>query len=668
VNACNKAGAKVQALGITLPGSYDECELFYFQNMGIFYLKSIIRSPDFELKVRPELLNLLLQIGGALGLDANKVFEDGSGILGMTLKPTSEAMNRLVFFGSTSAKFGPAFGGQLPDLDPNVNGANSDTNQFITNLVEPVSTSVCPERLVNVPGASGADPGQLWLADCSSNVTWKHNGEPGNPNDLLRVRNRNTIFLWEKFEFYKAMRPILKAFDDHGKGQIFLDSIEALYRHWPSPNHGPECNPNGNFADRPWKKFLSPSDEATHTVNPAYNAKFCNASNAMSYEPVLVEAFVSDLIPALGSLVSTLDTLSVVDDRNGGTARNGMELLREMTLALFDPEYAASVGMTDRFGVKTAPWANGQITKPQITPFDMFGNALRKFDELIPADTPRRARWRNARSRLTDQFIGVNGSGTTATFRNPAFIRSIPILLDVLRAQINANCPDRETSPLPCRWATGSDPIADPDAITVKVMETFRGPTFATSMLLLEAINEDPDARRALEKHLRYLVQEISGNDALTSMLASSADMMQILSDDENMPPIYNAVAVAAAPEGSQSGTGDRVVELMDALTRETNDAGEPILNPYDPYHVVDMILVNLVTPLDPSNPESLTPLEIFLDTIAEVNRIDSDLPNDTPLDEDDMQAMFGTLRDFMAGQTRGMEQFYEIVRHRDGK
>ncbi len=140
------------------------------------------------------------------------------------------------------------------------------------------------------------------------------------------------------------------------------------------------------------------------------------------------------------------------------------------------------------------------------------------------------------------------------------------------------------------------------------------------------------------------------------------------------MPPIYNAVAVAAAPEDAQvdsrpaSGTGDRVVELMDALTRETDSNGNPASNSYDPYHVLDSILKNLVTPLDPQNPESLTPLEIFLDTIAEVNRIDADTPSEEPLSPDDMQAVFGTLRDFMAGQTRGMEQFYEIARHRNGK
>ncbi len=447
VNACNKAGAQVVALGITVPGTYNECELFYLQNMGIFYLKSILQSPDFELKVRPAGLNALLTIGSLLGINKDQVFQDGSGITGMTTKPSPEALNRLVFFGGTSAKFDPFFpNAQMADRDPNWNGKNGGTNTFISLLVDPVSTAACPERLVNVPSPGAGEPTQLWLADCSSNVTWKHNGQAGDPNDLLRLRDRNTIFLWEKFEFYKAMRPVLKAFDDHNAAQIFLDSIEALYRHWPGPDHGAECNPNGNLAELPWKKFLSDADETAHKVNPAYNPKFCSADRGLSYEPILVQAFVTDLIPALGELVTTLDNLNVVDDRNGVT-RNGLDLVQEMTIALFDPDYAASVGMTDRFDQKTIPWANGQIVKPQLTPYDLFAQALRKFDERIPKDNPRRARWRNARSRLVDQFLGVDGEGPSAAFRNPAFIHSIPILLDVLRAQINFELPDPGNRP-----------------------------------------------------------------------------------------------------------------------------------------------------------------------------------------------------------------------------
>jgi hypothetical protein len=166
-------------------------------------------------------------------------------------------------------------------------------------------------------------------------------------------------------------------------------------------------------------------------------------------------------------------------------------------------------------------------------------------------------------------------------------------------------------------------------------------------------------------------VQEVSSNDAMISMLASSADMMQIMSDDMNMPAIYNAVATAAAPEAAPGGpkgspapgTADRVVELLDALTAEPG--GQP--NPYDPYRFQDRMLANMVTPLDPANPDSPTPIEIFLDTFAEVNRIDARAPREEPLSPDDLQLVFATMRDFLTSKTRGMEQLYEIMRHRNG-
>lgn len=652
VNACNKEGAKVKALGITIPGSFKECELFYFQNMGLFYLDSILGKAN--LKVRSGFLNLLLQIGGVIGLDPDGVFEDGSGITGMTRKPSPYALNRLVFFGSQSTKFDPMFAGTMPDRDKNWNGKNGKTNEFVSLLIDAVSTSVCPERLVNVPGATASEPSQLWLSDCSQSG--------GDVNDLLRLRGKGTIFLWEKYEFYKSMRPLLKAFDDHGAGQVFLDSVETLYRHWPSAAHGPECNSTGNFADRPWQKYLSDSDASSHKVNAAYNAKYCNGSGALSYEPIMAEAFAGDLLPALGELVKVLDDPNfVTDDRNGGVKKSGLDILHEMTVAMMDPDYATSVGMVDRFNNKVGKWANGQIVKPQLTLFDLFADAMAKIDARLVPGSSRFTRWKRARSKLVDQFLTVDGDGASAQFRNQGFVKSVPILLDVLREQINANCPDRETSPVPCQWATAE--------LAQKANESMSGPLFGTSMFLLDLINEDEEARRALEKHLRYLVQSASGNDAMISMLASSADMMQIMSDDMNMPAIYNAVATAAAPEEASAdgkptpGTADRVVELLDALTSEPG--GQP--NPYDPYRYQDRILANLVAPIDGANPDSPTPLEIFLDTFAEVNRIDARAPREEPLSPDDLQMVFATMRDFMTDKTRGMEQLYEIMRHRNG-
>jgi hypothetical protein len=663
VNACNKQGAKVRLKALGLPitypfgSGYDECELFVFKNMGVFYLHSILGKAKLE--IRPDFLNAMMSAAGIF-TDPNKMMEESSEIVGMTLSPTPAALNRLVYFGAESPKFDPFFGGTMPDRDPNWSGKNDTTNKFISRLIEAKSSAACPERPVVDPNGT---LGTIWLADCSPTLAWQHDPSlKGDPQDLMRIRDHGTIFTWEKFEFYKAMRPLLKAFDDHGHAELFLEQIEILYRHWATPNHGPtECNNNGDFSKRPWQKYLSDADKATHSVNPAYNPKYCNESGISRYEPILAQAFVTDFLPALGELVKLLDNPSfVTHDRLNGAPYSGLDVLLETTSALFDPDYASSVGMTDRTGSKKTKWANGLIEKP-ITLFDMFANAMAKIDQVHAKDPERRTRWRRARSQLVDQFLAVDGEGPNAKFENPGFVASIPILLDVLREQLNANCPNRETSPMACTWATKE--------LSSKAADTLGGPAFSTVMNLIELINQDPEARHALQAHLKYLLEQASGDDdVLHSTLTSMSDMMQIMGDDQKMPLIYNAIAIAAAPEsatlGGQlaPGTADRVLELMHAITEET---GKP--NPYDPYRVLDRILANLFSPIDPADANSQTPIEIFLDTIAEVNRHDSDLPREQPLGPADFRFIFATMRDFMTSQTRGMEQFYEIVRHRNG-
>jgi hypothetical protein len=592
------------------------------------------------------------------------MMESSAEITGMSLSPTPPALNRLVYFGAESPKFDPLFGGQMPDRDPNWNSANDTTNKFISRMIDAVSTAACPERPVQDPNGV---LGTIWVADCNPALSWQHNANlKGDPQDLMRIRNHGTIFTWEKFEFYKAMRPLLKAFDDHGSAELFLENIEILYRHWPSPAHGPECNKNGNFAQRPWQKYLSEAEKAAHAVNPGYNPKWCNESGASRYEPILAQAFVTDFLPALAELVILLDDPNfITDDRTGGAPHSGLDILHETTVALFDPDYAASVGMTDRFGSKKTLWSNGQIEKPQLALFDLFANALAGFDSALAKDPARRDRWRRARSQIVDQFLAVDGEGPSAQFKNPGFIKSIPVLIDVLREQLNANCPDREVNPASCPWAT--------QELAQKTADTLGGPAFSTVMYLLDAINQDEAARAALLTHLKYLIEQTGTDDALHSTLTSMSDMMQIMGDDQKMPLIYNAIAVAAAPEAAVAGgkpapgTADRVLEMMQALTTETDANGKPAQNPYDPYRVLDRILVNLFSPMDPGDPNSQTPIEVFLDVIGEVNRYDADSPRDRPLDGIDFGFIFATLRDFMTNETRGMEQFYEIVRHRDG-
>jgi len=81
----------------------------------------------------------------------------------------------------------------------------------------------------------------------------------------------------------------------------------------------------------------------------------------------------------------------------------------------------------------------------------------------------------------------------------------------------------------------------------------------------------------------------------------------------------------------------------------------------YDRYHVMDHVLPALVTPID--NGQGLTPLEIVLDGIADINRIDTSAP--TPLDEQDYRFVMKAVREFFTSDTRGFPQLYYIVKNR---
>ena len=648
VNACNKVDAKVKVkllgLDLTWPligAGYDECELLRIPDIGLLYLDAVIdhyapREGDAAeglMEIEDGLLNGILNLAGGI-ISIDQVFEETSHIQGMSLNPTPQAFNRLVFFGTSSDKFGPFFGGTMPDQDPNIGGGmGQDTNEFITGLIEPLSTSVCPTRTVNYPG------GSIELADCALS----------NANDLLRLRGQGVIFTWEKFGFYEGITPMLQVFDDpEEKGDLLLELLEVLYRHWSTPEHGPECNSMGT-----WVKG-----------DPNYNPKFCAESGLSRYEPILERTFLeTGLLPALADLNQTLTSLQINDPRRG-QSMDGLDMLREVALAFFDPEYAQSVGMSTRSGQTTTTYADG-VTPTPVTPYELFAHALRDIDVVFEGNTDRHPGWLDARSNLVDTFLTVDTTGPTPRFANRSLPAAVPVLTQVIREQTNANCPDREQG-VPCAW--GSTQLAQNAAATIQE------PMFGTVMNLIDRMSSNPETRFTLQKFLRYLIQQASQNDALHSTLTSLSDMMQLLRNEESMYPLFRAIALVSSPEGTSSdgtpaeGAVDRVLKLTQALTEEPVQDGSATPNPYDRYRMLDRILVNLVTPLDEADPNSATPIEIFMDTIAEVNRQDADATQSTPLSATDFELAFGAVRDFMLSENRGMEQFYKIIRERKVK
>ena len=617
VKACNKQGAKV-ATGIggllwPLTGSgYDQCELFTFENIGAVFLNAQLPTNHpkrAELVIQDGVLESLLNfIGGFTSKDA--FLESASGITGMTLHPTPPALSRLMFFGAESDQFGIMF-------DHDTVNDGGDVDDFVQNAVEPVAGIVCPPNPNGVPLCSTVD-------------------------DVLRARDYATIFGWEKLGFFQYLRPQLQVFaevscpsagncdpTDYTGENYFLDLITTLWKHWAGPDAGPYCN------------------LAAAKNDPRY----CSGAGVNRYEPIIAEVLEGDLIPALHELAVTVSSIDITYQRGpkAGQTVNGLEIIELIAKIMFDQTYAASVGMTDRFGQAGTTWVDG-TPQAQITPYNMFADALRGMDLAFDASADetapdRKSRWKRARSLLVDQFLLVQGEGNAATFVNPATPRTMLTGVRVLREQVNANCPDRETTGQ-CNWARYE--LGD------KLARTLSRPVFATMIDVVDKLNQDDQARRELGWFLTYAMQSGSGQDALLGMLTSLTDLMQMLRADGDLAPIFNAVATACTPRDGEEGPGaaDRTIQVLGAMSSDD----------YDRYHVLDYVLPALVTPMDQG--AGLTPLEVILDAIADVNRTDAEALG-VPLDARDYGYVMQTLREFFTSETRGFEQLYYIVQNR---
>lgn len=446
--ACNKDGARVNAklgaISLQWPippfAPYTECELFEFKNLGIFYLNSMLPLAHPKrsfLEIKSSTLNGIMSALGALGQSPDDMLQQSSDIVGLTLHPTPNALNRLVWYGATTDNY-PA----MPDYDSQ--NAGKQVDKFVHGSIEPVSTAWCPKNGNGVPTCT-------------------------DKSGTMRGRDVNTIFVWERFGFQEYLKPMIQAFanvactpnlsscdlDDFTGERIFMELFELLNKHWPAPDHGAECQ------------------KGSATIP-------CAESGLNRYQPLLAEAFLTDIIPALHEFAKVAVQLSKITVKRGpaaGQVWTGAQVLEKLTRILMDVKYAESVGMTDRKGQKGTNWVDG-TPKGQATPYTMFADALHgidlRFDNACDcakktgldkaecerdvnacrADAElRRGQWKRARSQLVDEFLAVDGEGATAAFKNPTVVPTLLATMRVLREQLNANCPDREVIGS-CPWAS----------------------------------------------------------------------------------------------------------------------------------------------------------------------------------------------------------------------
>jgi len=82
-----------------------------------------------------------------------------------------------------------------------------------------------------------------------------------------------------------------------------------------------------------------------------------------------------------------------------------------------------------------------------------------------------------------------------------------------------------------------------------------------------------------------------------------------------------------------------------------------------DPNQVLAVALGNLVTPIQDGSFKGQAPLEVIIDVIADVNRLDPTKAYEGTLNRTDYAFVSENVVDFLTNKERGLEQFYEVIR-----
>jgi hypothetical protein len=710
VTACNKEGAILHAnlgtlgtvdiCGSTAGGNYGglcgssndctcagqrtfhECEVLKIDNVARFVLDSIVGKAN--LYFRPGLARLATNVGitemsSGIGLhldtnnnpddtynDPNDVTQPGfwDKVGSMTIRPKPGFLGRQAFF-------------DLVNDSPTSSGKNYMTNHFLGDLFGPrfAGTSVCPERQlqdpcdpVTPPGTTGAFDTQCGTDKATAGVAddgLVHGLRACQDGDWLVQRDQDSTFITEDFGFLQSLTPLAAAFVDHQREDLFLGLMQVLHKHWQSA--------------------VGTADECKLSTDTSGNTTSCSKDGADTYEPLLSQVFSSDTLAAINNFVNVLQGLRIATP--SGT-KTGLDVLAASMRALVDP--LLNKGLTDRRGSHTS-LRNDGTTNPQVTPLYLVLETLNGIDAAFvqyakqnPQDAGRQAQWRRARSQLVDELLSVSGQNTPIqSFTDPSFAKVAPIVLDALRAQLLARC--GKQSPGACNWLRVSQ---DTNVVNLvnEVTATIGGPSFASAMDLLEAIRQNDAGRAETERLLSYLIDPLSPNDALSELLLSQNDLLQVAIDNQNLlVPLYHVLAVATAPSRSdpsgnaQRGVVDATTALLSRVAGKAFDSSgrESCANELDPNGVVFVALGNLVTPMSPAPTSGLqvpncgptanapcrteTPLEVILDTIADVNRA-SPGATQAPLAAD-YANVSKELEAFLTDGQHGLVQLYEVVR-----
>jgi hypothetical protein len=474
-------------------------------------------------------------------------------------------------------------------------------------------------------------------------------------DDTLRARDVDALFPVDELGFVPSLQPLAEAFDKHDQPLLFANLFDVLHLHWGST--------------------AQPKTVCDPTL-PRSNARWCAQSGLVSYEPLFTEIAHDGAFARLQSFLGVLAGMNVQHCTafDAQTHRckqsvqvDGIHVVAQAFELLLDPHRTPR--LVDRNGSAFAQRNDGQKTDP-LTAMDLLVQGFKNIDGAFtayaaanPTDTGRHDQWHDARSAFVDTFLTVNGQGAGATFADTTLIDVLPKVIGLLREQVAAHCPRTGGGATACTWA-------EHDLVT-NLSTTMSGPLFAAGVDLGEALRKNNGARGEIEQLVSYLLDAASGNDTRAGALASILDLTQVLEDDTNLPPFERVLARGMAPpivddagnvvRRSLADSGMRALSRIFEL-EQVGTGATACLKERDPNRVISVLLGGLVTPM---GADSLTPVEVLMNGIADVNRADPS--KTTKFAGTDYGNVSNEMSQFFLDPTRGLEQLYAVIRQITG-
>ena len=607
---------------LPLTGPAQECQVFRVENLASFYLDAVagqaklhFRDITIASNLSPEALTRSLNINWT-----------GHSKLSDDIEPEPPLLNRLVFFDvANDSKNGP------PPLNPdgtvawlNPDGTvvwppfakgfappNGQTNLVISELQGPAPTTACAERTIDDPYFGDPDAHDV-------HPDGKIHGlRTCGPGQTLAERDGDTLFALETFNGYDALKPLTSVFVKHHKEDLLIELLDTLYKHW---------NVEGGVANA---------------------------------EPALAEILSGDMVPALNALTkvvlqSKITRCAQSDCSTTADVPAGI-VLAEGIRSLTDPDRAA--GVTDRHGsMKTAKGGS-------ITLLNLLRDSLNAEDSALDlAGTTDR--WHDARSRIVDELVAVNGRGDKAQFADPGVPAMIPVLIDLLRSQRDAKC-----------LASADCPALRKD-LAVEVENSLSKDIVGASLDLLDTLLKDQTTRRELGRMLTYLTSKgdaLGGASvdpsatpfaqttarapgALDQTIAATVDALGALGDLKEIRPFYPVIT------GALDHVDPELVLLSQLSARAYDPGGHEICSrELDPDEAIQALLSRVTIVVQVPGQPKRSALQIFLDAMSDVNRLDASAS--TPLDADDYGNVFKNVHELLTDPTGGLEQLYASVK-----